>query len=82
MQNQTSVNGIRLIVAPGMALDVLLLAQDPLSVRFSADCCDEEVELCSQFAHHMENRACDLVDCSWFWPLAIVIRKSAIVILS
>jgi hypothetical protein len=65
-----------------MALDVFLFAEEPLNVRFTADCCDGKVEFPYQFASLMENRVYGLVDSSWFSPLASTIQKSAIVALS
>jgi hypothetical protein len=38
-----------------MALDVLWFAQESLNIGFTADCCDGEVELSSQFVHLMKN---------------------------
>jgi hypothetical protein len=70
------------MTVPGMALNVLLFAQEPLKVRFTADCRDGKIKFSCQFPPFVENRVEDLVDSNWFSSLAFVIRKSAIVILS
>jgi hypothetical protein len=47
-----------------MALYVFLFAQEPLNVRFTADCCDREMGRSCKFTRLMENRVYDLVDSS------------------
>jgi hypothetical protein len=77
-----SMNEVCAIIAPGMALDGLLFAQEPLNVSLSADRCDGEIKLSCQFARLMESRVYGLIDSSRFSPLGFVIPKYAIAILS